>query len=316
MIQIVLKVLLGVVIFSAVGFIVSYVIVNYAMYSKFFKRIKDKDLNEYKLKALCYDGYREEIFSAADRIEKLPHERLTVKSRDGLNLSARYYGSGSDKLVMFCHGAHAVPLYNFAVIAEEYLKNGYDILLIDERAHGKSEGKLLSYGKLESEDVLCWLKTLKSKNLKRIVLYGTSMGATSIAFASDAIADDRVKAMVIDCGYCSLTELERGILAKSKTPLWIVAGAFLLGSKKAEAAMKESSTEHLSKTNIPALFLHGAEDAVVDKSQSEKAYNACASDKKEIIIVDGAGHTLSSVVGGNEVRKKIIAFSEGENNRG
>ena len=298
--------------FAVTGFIISYIIVNYVLYVRFFRRPNEKRTRKTELHDSCYDGCREEILSAAGRMEGLPNERVYCIAKDGVKLSARYYKNGNKKLVMFCHGAHALPWNNFAVIGEDFYKEGYDILLIDERAHWDSGGQFITFGSAESEDVLCWLDMIKGNDAEEIVLYGVSMGATAIAVASDRIADGRVKAMVLDCGFSSLYELEHGIIDKRKVPFSIVSGAFDYGAFRSKALPKEKAGDHLAKTNIPALFVHGGDDAVVDKGQGEENYNACASDNKKFILVEGAGHTLASVLGGKETRDKILKFAKGE----
>lgn len=303
-------------IFAVTGFIISYIIVNYLLYAKFFRRPDEKKIKRLALKDSCYDGCREEILSAAGRMESLPSERIYCVAKDGTKLSARYYKNGNKKLVMFCHGAHALPWNNFAVIGEDFYKEGYDILLIDERAHWDSGGQFITFGSAENEDVLCWLDLLKENSAEEIVLYGISMGATAIAMASDRITDGRVKAMVLDCGFVSLYGLERGIIEKRKVPFWIVGAAFNYGSFRAKASPKEKAGDHLAKTNIPALFVHGGEDAVVDKWQGMENFNACASENKEFILVEGAGHTLASVLGGRKTRDKILKFTKGDFNCG
>ena len=306
----IVRVILVLAIVAVAGFILSYVVVNLIMYNKFFKRQSAEAMRKGALTDAYYDKYRDEIITAAKRMEELPFKRVSCLSVDGLTLSARYYYNTGKKIVVFCHGVHTLPWNNFGVIGDDFWNAGYDILLIDERAHWQSEGKFITYGSYEGDDILCWVKYLKQFEVERIVLYGISMGATSIALISDKIEDERVKAMVLDCGFTSLFDLERHITDRNHIPFWLTSGAFSMGTFFGKLRPKEKTQNHLSKTHIPALFLHGRTDSVVPHEHSVLSYEACAS-KKELIIVENAGHTVASVCGGDETRKKILKFTGG-----
>ncbi len=254
-----------------------------------------------------YDNCREEIKKASEKAESLPYERIWCKSADGLNLSARFYENGGEKLVIFCHGIHAVPWHNFGVVGEDYRNHGYDILLIEERTHWESEGNFVTYGYRESEDFLLWLDKFRDKPYRKIVLHGVSMGATALAMASDRIVDERVTALILDCGFTSLRGLGESLGKYQHLPKWLFKIGLHLGKRFGEVKPEEQTQTHLSRSKIPCLFLHGAEDDVVTKEHSMANYDACSS-RKELYIVESAGHAVSTILGGPEIRQKIFQF--------
>lgn len=286
------------------GFVLSYPIVNGLLYVRFFKRRAKKKLERAQLADAYYDGVREEILSAAARMEARPCRRLACTAEDGVHLSARLYEGGSDRLVLLFHGVFASPWHNFGVIGEELLRAGYSLLLPDQRAHGESGGKRIFYGGRESGDLLCWLKLLKTFPYKKIAVYGVSMGAAAVGFAADRIDDPRVTALISECGFTSLSALYRGVCKKRHLPRWLLWGAFALGGR---GVPKEGTQEHYARTQIPVLFLHGEQDAVVSLEESEKNYAACASEKSLLLVRD-AGHAVANVKGGIQTRQKIIDF--------
>ncbi|CDE21874.1 alpha/beta hydrolase [Acidiphilium sp. CAG:727] len=302
----------SVVAFLLLGFVISYVAVNRLMFVKFFKRRADEDVLSVSLEDGYYDNCRSEMKAAAGEIEKLSGERITTTSKDGITLSARLFSCGSDKLIMFFHGVRSYPPYCFGVFALEAYKRGYDLLFVDQRAQWESGGKYITYGKGESDDVLRWIEKISDDKIKEIHLYGISMGASTLCYASDKITDKRVKSIVADCGYTSPRELIDHILKRQKVPEFLVAAAFHAGEKIAKAGMKDKTEEHLSKTSIPIFFIHGEDDTVVPASHSERNFNACRS-KKRLEIVKNAGHACAAVVGGKELRDKIFLFL-GDNN--
>lgn len=286
------------------GFLLSYPIVNYCLYVRFFKRREKRKLEKAQLADAYYEGVRGEILSAAARMEARPFKKLTCTAGDGVVLSARLYEGGSDRLVLLYHGAFASPLHNFGVIGEELLRAGYDLLIPDQRAHGESGGGRIFYGEREGDDLLCWLGLLKEFPYLRIALYGVSMGAAAIGFVSDRIEDPRVTAIVSESGFTSLSALFRGICRQRRLPRLLLWGALALGRR---GGSREDTQAHYARSHIPVLFLHGEEDTVVSPGESEKNFAACAAEK-QLLLVQGAGHAVANVKGGIQTRQKIINF--------
>jgi hypothetical protein len=56
---------------------------------------------------------------------------------------------------------------------------------------------------------------------------------------------------------------------------------------------KASAIDAVAKSDIPTLFIHGAEDAMIDVSQAYELYEEAACEKK-LLIVEGAGHAQAS----------------------
>ncbi len=302
-------VVLSVFAFLLVGFVVSYVIVNRVMFAKFFKRAKDEDILSVSLKDAYYDECRDEMKSAAKSLEQLPYEIVTTTSKDGILLSAKHYCRGKDKLIVFVHGVHSYPPYCFGVFALEAYNKGYDLLIVDQRAHWQSGGQYITYGNKESDDLLCWLE--KIDNVSEIFCFGVSMGAATLGFASDKIRDTRVKALVMDCGYTSTQNLIEHLLDARGVPLLLFKPAMRWGKTMADA-MTNNTENCLKNTKIPVMFVHGDADTVVPVSATKKNYEACAS-KKNLEIVPNAGHACSTVIGGEKLRTKIFDFLGGTN---
>lgn len=295
--------------FGVFGFFVSYIIVNIAFFHKFFGRISDEKLEKASLKSDYYDDFRSAIVEKRLKMEQLPNERVYIDAFDGIKLSARYYDRGYSRAVVFFHGARSIPWNSFGIIGDRFLSLGYNVLLVDMRAQGKSEGRYMSYGNLESRDVLSWIKWFDNKPIDRLLLYGSSMGSSAIAYASDKISSDKVKGLVLDCGYSSAKDLQRFILRNCNVPYGIVYGGYLLGKYLAKAEMSEKAAEHLKRNKIPTLFIHGTDDTVVPVCQGKENFDACGG-YKEFIKVNGAGHTVALYKGGEAVKQKVCDFAD------
>ena len=96
------------------------------------------------------------------------------------------------------HGFRAIPFSNFSYSAYYFLEHGYNVLLISQRAHEKSEGKYITLGYLESTDVNEWVKYLEEKRgLNRIIIYGTSMGADTVLVSQGRMEQKAVKCICL-----------------------------------------------------------------------------------------------------------------------
>lgn len=293
---------LGIIAFLLVGFFVSMPVVCNICYNKFFRRRGQvsRDLTD-----AHYDEFKQDIYAARAEIEAMPYSELTCTAFDGAELYAKYYDFGKDKTVILVHGAWALPLNNFSVMAKRFIEWGFNLLIPDMRAHGKSGGEHLTFGQRESSDLLEWIKLIKSRANAKIVLYGVSMGATSIAFASDRIADGDVCAAVCDCGFTSLIGLLNNIAKSSHAPRPMLAMLRKKCKRELNIDLNESTTEHLKNSKIPAVFVHGTADVSVLPEDSKRNYDACAA-PKELILVEGCGHTTATVKG--DAPQKIYNF--------
>lgn len=285
-----------------VGFLISIPVVANLCYKKFFLH-RDGAVND-GLVGAHYDGMREEISAARAEFEKMPCASLTCRATDGAELYAKYYDTGSGKTVIFMHGVRSVPLNNFALAAKRFLANGFNVLLPDQRAHGKSGGTHITYGHMESRDMLEWIKLIKARSDVKIVLYGVSMGAACIGFAADKIGGD-VSAAVYESGFTSLGEQILCAVKKYRAPTAVAVLLKRKCRKKLNIDTDESVLEHIKNTTVPSVFVHGTADETVSVDDTRKYYAACPA-PKELILVEGCGHTVASISG--EAPRKIDEF--------
>ncbi len=240
-----------------------------------------------------------------------PFEPVDIVSHDGLKLHGRYYhfADGAPVAVMM-HGYRS----NYCRdgnggfrIAKEY---GLNILMPDQRAHGKSEGKHITFGIKEKYDCALWAEYIEKRfgSKTKVVLVGLSMGAATVMMASD-IAGENVKGIVADCGFNSpkdiLTEVSRQMKIPGKIGYFFARlGARLFGGFDTE---ESDAMQALSKTKIPVLFIHGDSDNYVPCYMSTLCYESCNS-KKDILIVSGATHGMSYYVDTESYTKRVREF--------
>lgn len=225
-------------------------------------------------------------------------EDVFIKSDDNLKLHATLLRSKSNKNCVICfHGYTSKGLNDYGTISKFYIEQGFNMLIVDERAHGDSEGTYIGFGVLDRYDVVKWIEYAIKLfgNDVNIMLHGDSMGATTVLLASGLNLPKNVKAIVADCGFTSAYDVFSHILKRDyhipEFPIMNVTE--IMTRKKAGYGYNDASTlDAVASTDIPILFVHGDKDDFVPPWMSEKNYEACKSEK-ELLIVKGADHAES-----------------------
>lgn len=259
-----------------------------------------------------YKPYLEASKELIRRLRELPFEEVQIRSDDGLKLRGKYYhmADGAPLEILF-HGYHGMAERDFCGGFWLAREAGHNILLIDERAHGKSEGNVITFGVKERYDCRAWVRYALERfgTEVRIVLVGVSMGAATVLMASDLDLPENVKGIIADCGYSSPKAIVRKVARDKKLPvraLYPLArlGAWLAGGFDLE---ESSAVESLRNCRIPVLFIHGEDDRFVPCEMSRENYEACASEKT-LFTVPGAGHTLCYMVDTEGYKRTVRGF--------
>ncbi len=257
-----------------------------------------------------YQPLMDKIMRSIKTADEIPYEQVSITSHDGLKLYARYYhtADGAPVQIMF-HGYRGNPMRDFSGGLPLALKSGCNALVVDQRAHGKSEGRCLSFGVLERYDVCSWVAYAAGRfgNVP-IVLVGLSMGAATVMMSSDLDMPGNVVGIVADCGYSSPRAIIRKVMADIHYPGFLYPlvrlGGLVFGGFDIDAAAAETA---LAKTKLPVLFIHGEDDRFVPCDMSRACYAACTG-PKQLVTVPAAGHGLAYMVGPDQYRDAVQSF--------
>lgn len=181
---------------------------------------------------------------------------------------------------------------------KQYMEMGYNVLAVNLRGHGKSQGDYIGMGWPDRLDILQWIDYIIQQDINsKIILYGISMGAATTMMVTGENLPNNVKLAIEDCGYTSAwDEFKNRLHATFHLPAFpILHIASLITKIKAGYGLKEASAlEQVKKSKTPTLFIHGDKDKFVPFWMLDKLYDA-ANCSKEKLVIEGAEHAKSSI---------------------
>jgi len=261
-----------------------------------------------------YDDYRDVVKHCVAKVMAEPYEEVHVTSRDGLKLAGKYYHlQDGAPLLIFFHGYRCCAIRDGNGIFLYARKLGYNVLLVDQRGHMKSEGKTITFGVKERYDCLEWVEYMVKRfgTGQKILLAGLSMGAATVLMAADVGLPDNVKGIIADCGYSSPEKILKSVMKALHFPVrftyWLAKiGAKLIGGFDIEEA---SALKALQNTNIPVLLIHGDDDRFVPCSMSKECCKANC-EHVELVLIKGAGHGMSHCVDAKTYEEAVYRFCQ------
>jgi len=225
-------------------------------------------------------------------------------------------------IVLFLHGFKGFKDWGaFPVACEHLARKGFCVVSfnLSKNGVGKNmddfdEPELFRKQTLSSDldDVGCVIEHLKSGELKSeqvtmntdlIGMIGHSRGGhTAVAAAAEhsgihclvtwsAVSDYNKRwsdEMINDWNTKGYTEIVNSRTGKSLPLDKIVYDDAL------ENADRLMAINRVKELHIPVLFAAGKEDEAVPYSESKKLFRACPSDEKELLLIDGTGHTFGT----------------------
>jgi dipeptidyl aminopeptidase/acylaminoacyl peptidase len=167
--------------------------------------------------------------------------------------------------------------------------SGFRAILIDLRGHGRSTGEWLSYGAVESHDMVQVLDALTARGLVvgKVGALGISYGAaTSIEWAG---VDPRVQAVVAIAPFASLRAVVPGY-APVRLPGSFVDSCIDEAGREADFDPDRASpVTAITHTRASVLLIHGRMDDRIPPWHSEHIA-AAGADHAELILLPGETH--------------------------
>ena len=252
-------------------------------------------------KGEIYEPYREAMVKWMKEVRAMPHEDFYITSHDGLKLHGRYYEyAPGAPIELMVHGYRGTGDRDLCGGVQRCFSLGHSALIVDQRACGKSDGKVITFGVCESRDCLSWLRYMVSRfgPEQEIILCGISMGAATVTMAAGLPLPANVTSVLADCGYTSAKEIIQKVIAVDmKLPPKLAYPFVKLGAKVFGGFDLEENPpiEAVTKTRIPIIFIHGGSDDFVPCDMSRRCHEANPG-MTRFVSIPGAGHGLSYLV--------------------
>lgn len=259
-----------------------------------------------------YEAVEDNIHRIAHIMEKYTFEPVTIRSFDGTLLYGRYYhmNDGAPLEILF-HGYRSHAYRDCAGGHSLSRKMGFNTLVVDQRAHGSSDGRTICFGIKERKDCLCWIIYACSRfgMDMPIILSGLSMGAATVLMASELELPENVACIMADSPYSAPGAIIEKVCADMHYPPvlcrpFLHLGALLYGGFRLnECTAKEAVT----RAKIPILLIHGEADHFVPCDMSREIAASCAS-RVDIQTFPDAGHGLSYITDPLRYERAVYDF--------
>ena len=243
-----------------------------------------------------YEPYHPRMREWMDQVDEMSYEAITVTSHDGLTLRGKYYELSPDAPIeILFHGYRGLAERDLCGAVQRCFSAGHSALLVDQRAGGRSDGHVITFGVKESRDVPVWAQTVADRfgADRPVIIGGVSMGATTVMLAAGNPLPPNVVGVLADCGYTTAPAIIKKVIRQMHLPADLLyplvrLGALLYGGFDPNDA---DCPRALAKATLPIIFFHGETDDFVPCDMSRENHAACAAPKR-LVTTPGAGHGL------------------------
>ena len=244
-----------------------------------------------------YEPFHGMITEWTKEARRLPHEDMEITSFDGLTLRGKYYEYAKDSpLELIFHGYRGTAERDLSGGIERCFKLGRSALVIDQRAHGRSDGRVITFGVRERKDCLSWIDyaTRRFGKERKIIITGVSMGAATVMMAAGEDLPENVVCVLADCGYSSAKEIIKKVMRRMNLPAELLYPFVRLGARIYGGFDLEENPpiEAMKRCKVPVIFIHGDTDNFVPFEMSRELFDALDG-PKSLVAIPGAGHGLA-----------------------
>ncbi|MFA9381121.1 MAG: alpha/beta hydrolase [Acetanaerobacterium sp.] len=249
----------------------------------------------------------------ADEIPDSALEQISVGGAGGVPLNGYYVNRFPDarKVVILVHGIRANHVIGLQY-APLFLAGGYNVLAIDQRAHGESGGRFSTFGYYESRDLAAWVCYLRKRLGAdcEIGLMGHSMGAATVLCYPEL--DGAIRFIVADCAYDSLKNFMLHLLRG----FYFMAGPMyatirLLIRLRCGFDPEVVNPAHIATRqgcDIPVLFVHTKGDRAISYLSAQRMYDARGNPRDRLYIHENAKHPDVYADGKESYRRVVDEF--------
>ena len=173
---------------------------------------------------------------------------------------------------------------------EELVRLPVNVLIIDYRGYGKSEGRPSEEGLyMDARAAWDYLTTTRATPAAEIVIFGKSLGG---AVAIDLATKVEACGLVVQSSFTSIADMAGEVLPF--VPRFVIR-------------TKMDSLSKIAAVTCPKLFIHSQADEIIPYRLGRRLFDA-ASAPKQFYEVKDAPHNLTNTIGGAPYYEALRAF--------
>jgi len=222
-------------------------------------------------------------------------EEVWFEAADGVRVHGIYAGrEDAFADLLFFHG-NAGDLYDRLDNVALLVQAGFNVLIMDYRGYGKSEG-VPSERALYEDGLLAYRYLVDERGVdpSRLVLFGRSLGCTVVI---ELATQHRAGALILESAFTTAQDLAR------------VHYGWLPGALLRSLTHEFDSLSKVPRLRAPVLYVHGDVDTIVPIQMGRRLYEA-SPDPKDWYEIRGAGHNDTLFVGGQKYFRKLVEFAQ------
>ena len=225
---------------------------------------------------------------------------LVLDLPDGVSIGGRFFLSKkSSPTILYFHGNGEIAS-DYDEIAPLYLERGLNLLVVDYRGYGRSSGRPTISSLLEDAENLVeplgrWLQDNRLDG--SLWVMGRSLGSLP-AIHLAASRGEIFEGLVVESGFAdTLGLLERVGVS--------------IGARLIPEPWPRINLLNISRVKLPTLIIHGELDEIIPLEDARALWQACRSEKKELLVIPGAGHNDLLWIGQRDYMDAITKLVRG-----
>ena len=236
--------------------------------------------------------------------------------RDGLNLYGEYYDLGFKRCVMILSGRTESLKYGY-YFAIPYAERGYNVLVVDPRAHGLSDGDFNTFGFEESLDDVEWVNMLVNEfGMESVIFHGICIGSAGgmLALTSGKLSD-KVDGIVTEGMYPNFGESVKNHMKEQKRSTFITYPLINRWTMHLTGhSMNRGPIDVIHKLQKPLLMLHSREDLYSTPEYAQKLYDLAGCENKRLVWFEHGKHSMLRITDTERYDYAIGEFLNSINN--
>ena len=296
----------GLLLWALMEFVVAYFVYRHLLVrtrpEKWSRECSIKDDDEQKA---MYEVSEEWLLSYHHLMQEVKIEN------EGYALVGEYVDFGFDRSVIIISGRTEGCHYSY-YFAEPYRLAGYNVLVIDNRCHGLSDGKYNALGLKEYTDILAWGRFLhENHHQNEIVLHGICIGSATALYALVSpncpaymvgMAADGMYVHFKESLVNHMIEQKRRLFpGKDLIPLW-----FRICTGK--NMVKGGPIHVIDQLKKPILFIYSKEDKYSVPEKAQILFDACKAPGKRLAWFPRGAHSKVRINNKEAYDQTVIQF--------